>query len=221
MMKFSADTVAVFKRLNIHSALAMAGVIGPLMMTVGDISSAMADPGYSLLRDSISSLALTRIGWLQTIGFLALGLLIEIFTAGLLYNVKRGRWFHLGIVLLVLLGFGMLLVGAFHTDPAGGPETIDGAIHSVMATGVFWLFPAAAFVIALSLRRDPDWHNVYLYTLIAAGLGIGFGVGLALLPDESGYFGLLERLLVANMIAWVEVMGIKLLRLSVRERART
>ncbi len=214
------NPLAIFKRMNIHSLLAMAGIAGPLVVTVGDLWAAAADPNYSLVRNSISSLALTRIGWLQTIGFLALGLLVEIFTAGLLFNVKRRRGFHISIGFLVFLGFGMLLIGAFRTDPAGAPHTIDGAIHSVVATGVFWLFPITTFVIAPSLRRDPDWHNIYIYTLVAGGLGIGLVLWLGFLPDDSGYFGLLERLAVANMIAWVEVMAIKLLRLSVRKRPR-
>jgi hypothetical protein len=208
-----------FKRMNVHSGLALAGAAGPLVLAVTDITAAITNPSYSLIRDSISSLALTSLGWLQTIGFLAIGLLVEIYVAGLLFNVKGVRGFRVSIGMLVFFGFGLLLIGAFRTDPVGGPDTIDGTIHSVVATGAFWLFPIAAFVIAPSLRRDPNWRNIYVYTLIAGALGIGLVLWLGFLPDESGYFGLLERLLVANMIAWVEVTAIKLLRLSVRERA--
>jgi len=209
---------SVFKRMNVHSGLALAGTAGPLVLAATDITAALTNPSYSLVRDSISSLALTSIGWLQTIGFLAIGLLVEIYVAGLLFNIKGVRGFRVSIGLLVFFGFGLLLIGAFHTDPVGAPSTIDGTIHSVVATGAFWLFPIAAFVIAPSLCRDPNWRNVYIYTLIAGALGIGMVLWLGFLPDDSGYFGLLERLLVANMITWVEVTAIKLLRLSVRER---
>jgi hypothetical protein len=215
----TSNLFSIFKRMNVHSGLALAGAAGPLVLAVTDITAAITNPSYSLVRDSISSLALTSIGWLQTIGFLAIGLLVEIYVAGLLFNVKGVRGFRVSIGMLVFFGFGLLLIGAFRTDPVGGPDTIDGTIHSVVATGAFWLFPIAAFVIAPSLRRDPNWRNIYVYTLIAGALGIGLVLWLGFLPDESGYFGLLERLLVANMIAWVEVTAIKLLRLSVRERA--
>jgi hypothetical protein len=215
----TSNLFSIFKRMNVHSGLALAGAAGPLVLAVTDITAAITNPSYSLVRDSISSLALTSIGWLQTIGFLAIGLLVEIYVAGLLFNVKGVRGFRVSIGMLVFFGFGLLLIGAFRTDPVGGPDTIDGTIHSVVATGAFWLFPIAAFVIAPSLRRDPNWRNIYVYTLVAGALGIGLVLWLGFLPDESGYFGLLERLLVANMIAWVEVTAIKLLRLSVRERA--
>jgi hypothetical protein len=36
------------------------------------------------------------------------------------------------------------------------------------------------------------------------------------LPDQLSWFGLHERILVANMVIWVEVMAAWLLRLSLR-----
>jgi hypothetical protein len=73
--------------LNVYSILALAGVIGPLVLIVADLTAAISQPGYSPIRDSISSLAWSPMGWLQTIGY--------------------------GIGLLVCFGFGLLLIGAF------------------------------------------------------------------------------------------------------------
>ena len=203
--------------MNIHSILALAGVAGPLVLAVTDLSAASNDPAYSLVRNSISSLALTSLGWLQTIGFLSIGLLVEIFVAGLLFNIKGARGFRFSIALLVFFGFGLLLIGAFRTDPAGVTNhTIEGAIHGFVATTVFWLFPAAILVIAPSLRHDASWRNIFIYTLAAAGLAVVLVLTLGILQDRVKWFGLLERLVVANMILWVEVAAIKLLRLSVR-----
>jgi hypothetical protein len=206
--------LSIFKRLNIHSVLALAGIAGPFVLAVTDITASFTNPDYSLVRDSISSLALTRLGWLQTIGFLAIGLLVEIFVAGLLFNIKGVRGFRPSIGLLVFFGFGLLLIGAFRTDPIGGPDTIEGTIHGFTATTVFWLFPIAIFVIAPSLRHDPNWSNIFIYTMAAGILAVALVIVLGLIHDETGWFGLLERLLVANMIVWVEVSALKLLRLS-------
>jgi hypothetical protein len=185
-----------------------------------DLTVSFINPGYSLVRDSISSLALARLGWLQTIGFLAIGLLVEIFVAGLLFNIQRRRGFHLSIGLLVFVGFGMLLIGAFRTEPVGAPDTIEGTIHGLTATGVFWLFPIAILVLAPSLRKDPNWSGIFIYTLAAAVLGFVLVIITGVIQDDIGWFGLLERILVANIIIWVEAAAIKLLRLSLDRENR-
>ena len=41
-------------------------------------------------------------------------------------------------------------------------------------------------------------------------------ISIKVLDDHISWFGLLERLLVANMIIWVEVAAINLLALSVK-----
>jgi len=211
---------SVFKRLNIHSVLALAGIAGPIVLGVTDIAASFTNPNYSLARDSISSLALTHIGWLQTIGFLAIGLLVEIFVAGLLFNIKRVRGFHFSISLLVFFGFGLLLIGAFHTDPVGASRTIEGIIHSLAAYTVFWLFPIAVLLIAPSLRNDINWKKLFIYTIVTGALALALVIGLLCLPDQVSWFGLYERVLVANMIVWVEVTAIRLLLLSIRREPK-
>jgi hypothetical membrane protein len=210
--------LSFFKRFNIHSVLALAGILGPLALAAGDLTAASSSPGYDLVKNSISSLALTSIGWLQTIGFLALGLLVEIFTAGLLFNVKRARWFHLGIAVFVLFGFGMLLIGAFNTDPVGAVHTIKGTIHGLAASTDFSLFAIAVLALTPSFKQDPDWQPLSRYSLVTCVLAVLLGVTLRFFKDGSNWFGLVERILVANMIIWVEVAAINLLRLSLRRR---
>jgi hypothetical protein len=207
-------------RLNIHSALAIAGVLGPIMLTIGDLTASLSTPNYSLVRNSISSLALMPIGWLQTIGFLALGLLVEVFTAGLLFNIKGARWFHLGIVVLVFFGFGMLLIGAFHTDPVGAARTIEGRIHGFTATVSFSIFPIAVLSLIPSLKHDPGWRNLFRYSVVTCILAVLLAIILRIVQEKSGWFGLVERLLVANMIIWVEVAAINLLVLSLTHNER-
>jgi hypothetical protein len=203
-------------RMNIHSALAIAGILGPLILAVGDLSAALANPDYGLVRDSISSLALTNIGWLQTIGFLALGLLVEIFAAGLLFNVKGVRWFHTGIAIFVVFGFAMLLIGAFRTDPVGAARTIEGRIHGLTASTAFSLFPVALLCFMPSIKRDESWKSLYRYTGVTFILAVVFIIITRIFQEKSGWFGLAERLLVVNMIVWVEVAAVKLFLLSLK-----
>ena len=205
--------------LNVYGILALAGVVGPFVLIVADNIAAFSDPGYNLIRDSISSLALTPMGWIQTIGFLAIGLLVEIFVGGLLFNIRRGRGFAPSIGLLVCFGFGLLLIGAFRTDPVGAPHTIEGTIHSVTATTVFCLFPIAILSLAPSLRNDPNWKDIFVYTVVTSVFALALMIGRLGLPGQLSWSGLYERILVANTVIWVEVMAVRLLRLSLsRER---
>jgi hypothetical membrane protein len=205
-----------FKRWNFHTILAIAGIIAPIILLVGDLTAAFASPGYSILENSISSLALTKIGWLQTIGFLALGLLVEIFTAGLLFNIKGARWFYVGIAFFVFFGFTMLLIGAFRTDLAGAERTIEGRIHGLTAQAAFILFPAALLCLLASIKKDPNWQRLFRYTFVTFILAVILIIVIRVMQEPNSVFGLMERLLVFNMILWIEIAGINLFSISLK-----
>ena len=206
------------KRLNINSVPALVGIIGPIIVIVGDLAASLSIPGYSPVRDSVSSLALTSIGWLQSICFLAMALLLEIFVAGLFFNLRRARGFHAGIVLLALEGFVLMLIAAFHMDHPEAPP-IDGIIHTIASYGLGLLFPIAILLLTPSLKSTPNWKNISVYTLVAGVLGLALIIG-AFLPDQTGWFGLYERIIVANAIIWVEVGAVHLLRLLLRREPK-
>ncbi|HEY4712027.1 MAG TPA: DUF998 domain-containing protein [Dehalococcoidia bacterium] len=206
------------KRLNINSVPALVGIVGPIVVVVGDLAASLSTPDYSPVRDSISSLALKPIGWLQSICFLAMGLLLEIFVAGLYFNIRRARGFHVGIGLLALCGFMLMLIATFHMDHPEAPA-IDGIIHTIASYGLGLLFPIAVLSLAPSLKSTPNWRNIFVYTLIAGVIAFALILG-ALLSDQTGWFGLYERIIVANAIIWVEVVAIHILRLFLRREPK-
>ncbi|MCJ7669680.1 MAG: DUF998 domain-containing protein [Dehalococcoidia bacterium] len=207
------------KRLNIDSVPAIVGIVGPIVVIVGDLAASLSTPGYSLVRDTVSSLALTDIGWLQSICFLAMGLLLEIFVAGLFFNIRRARGFYAGIVLLALCGFVLMLIATFHMDHPGAPH-IDGTIHTISSYGLGLLFPIAILSLAPSFKRTPNWKGIFVYTLIAGILGFGLIVG-AIFGDQRGWFGLYERIIILNALVWVEVVAIHFLRLLLKREAKS
>jgi len=206
--------------LNIYGLLALAGILGPPVLIIASYTAAFTAPGYNIIRDSISSLALTRLGWLQTIGFLAIGLLVEIYVAGLLFNIRPRRGFHLSVVLLMFFGFLLLMTGAFHTNAEGAAPTIEGTIHGIASKAVFFIFPVAIWFISFSIKHDPRWRRLFLYTMVTVILGFLLIVAVYL-ANKTNWFGLFERLLVWNMVIWVEVTAIWLLRLSLRGQHET
>ena len=206
------------KHLNINSVPAIVGIIGPIVVIVGDLAASSSVPGYSLVRDSVSSFALTSLGWLQTICFLAMGLLLVIFVGGLYFNIRRARGFHTGITLLALCGFVLMLIAAFHMEHSGAPP-IDGTIHTIASYGLGLLFPIAILSLAPSLKSTPNWKNIFVYTLVAGVLAFGLIIG-AFFADQTGWFGLYERIIILNALVWVEVVAVHFLRLLLRREPK-
>jgi hypothetical protein len=202
--------------LDAFGILALAGMMGPLVLVALDIAAAVSEPKYSLIRDSISALGLTSLGWIQTIGFVVFGLLVEIFTAGLFLNIRRRHLFDLGIGLLTFFGFGLAFIGLFRTDPIGGLPTLSGRIHVWAAYSVLGLFPLALALLLSSIKNDPNWRGLFHYTIITGILAFALAVGRLFLPQNISWFGLYERILVANVLVWLEITGIRLLLLSIR-----
>jgi MFS family permease len=208
------------KRLNVNSVPAIVGIVGPIVVIVGDLAASSSVPDYSPVRNSVSSFALTSLGWLQTICFLAMGLLLEIFIAGLFFNIRRAKGFHAGIVLLALCGFVLMLIAAFHMDaPETELPTTAGIIHTITSYGLGLLFPIAILSLAPSFKSTPNWKNIFVYTLIAGVLAFGLILG-AFFTDQRGWFGLYERTIILNALVWVEVVAIHSLRLLLRQEPK-
>jgi hypothetical protein len=207
------------RRLNINSVPATVGIVGPIVVIVGDLVASLSMPGYSPIRDTVSSLALTSIGWLQSICFLAMGLLLEIFVAGLFFNIRRARGFYAGTVLLALCGFVLMLIATFHMDAPGGPRTVDGTIHAIASYSLGLLFPIAILSFSPSLKSTPHWKNIFVYTVIAGILAFGLIIG-AFFIERTGWFGLYERIIILNALVWVEVVAIHFLRLLLKQESK-
>ena len=207
------------KRLDINSVPAIVGIVGPAVVIVGDIAASLSIPGYSPVRDTVSSLALTGIGWLQSICFLAMGLLLEIFAAGLFFNLRRSGGFRAGIVLLALSGFVLMLIAAFHMDAPGSLRTIDGTIHAIASYGLGLLFPIAILSLSPSFKSTPNCKSIFIYTLIAGILAFGLIIG-AFFVEPTSWFGLYERIIILNALVWVEVVAIHFLRLILKQELK-
>jgi hypothetical membrane protein len=208
------------EHVDVETVLATSGIMGPIIFVAADIILGLLNPGYNFLHSSISSLARTELGWIQTLGFMVAGILVVLFAVGLFLGLRGGRAFRLGIAAMVLFALGLLLVGAFHADPSGGPSTFEGMIHGVAAKLVFWLFPVAVLLMAPSLKNEPFWRPLFFYSLGAAIFALGLMANSLRMPSDFAWFGLFERILVADEIIWVLVMAIWLLRQSIRERRK-
>jgi hypothetical protein len=194
--------------------LALAGVIGPVVLIIGDLTATFIQPEYRFFRQSMSSLAITSKGWIQTIGFMFMGIMIESFTVAIYLNIKRRRGFGIATALLVFFGFGMLIIGTFRTDALGAPRTLSGYIHLVTAYTVFGLFPIALSLMLNSIKNDIRWRGMFVYTIITICVSIMLALLQPFFTEEFQYYGAYERIMVLNAIAWLITFAIRLLVLS-------
>lgn len=218
MNKMSVDQQTnaspLFGWFKLHEFLAVAGIAGPLLLLGAEIVVLPSVGNYSPVRDSISSLAWGWLGWIESSTFLITGLLLETFAAVLLLGIRWSRGFKLGIFLLTCSGFGLILIGAFRADAPYFAPTISGQIHGIAANITFTLLPLAILLIAPSLKKDPYWRSMFVFSIaIAVFALIWIGIYRVWLPQQLSWFGLYERILAGFEIIWVEVMAFWLLRL--------
>jgi len=203
---------------------AFAGMIGPALFALIVVVLTVAQYGFmvDLGWDPIgasdvpwpSGLALGPLGWLQVLNFILFGLALMVFAVGLHRGVAaRVRGSVIGPVLLMVAGVALVL-SAFKTDPSlsGGPQTWHGLIHG-LAFLLLVLSLLLSFLLSWwRLRRDPRWRGYDLYTIITAVLYVVLFFRSA---SQWAFY-----LFLAVVLAWVEVMAIRLRSVAEGSRAQ-
>jgi hypothetical membrane protein len=105
------------------------GGAGPLLFPALATLAALVAPGYSMLTQPVSELALGPTGWIQSANFYLAGLAIIAFAVGMFRSLPRPSW--VATVLLVISGAGMVAAGIFPCDPKGQAPCGCGAFLSL------------------------------------------------------------------------------------------
>lgn len=139
--RLKCSTMHILESMDGRGLLALAGVIAPIMLLITSLLATSYATNYSVFRNSISDLEITPGGYIQVIGLIIDGVLVEAFITGLALNVQRKRDFSLAIGCLAIFGLGLFLLGAFKPNPT----SVSGTVHLVTAFAIFGLFPLALF----------------------------------------------------------------------------
>jgi len=127
---------------------AVAGPVFLFLVTFQDYTRADFDPRTHML----SLLALGDWGWVQVANFSGAGVLNLLYAVGVWRTLRPGRAGTAAAILIAAYGLGLVTVGIFTTDPAGGfpPGSVEpagpsghGVVHALGALFVF-VFLAAA-----------------------------------------------------------------------------
>lgn len=122
------------------NVLAAAGILGPILFTVGFIAQGFfrtdLRSGYNPIAQQISDLIAGPSGWVQQVNFVVLGLLLITFAIGLHRGVRGARPGVLGPALVAWNGVELVIAGIFplREDAAGriydplGVHMVNGTI---------------------------------------------------------------------------------------------
>ena len=217
-----------------QSLFALSGVIGTILFTILTIFAGLLRPGYNQLSGSgLSELGAGPNGVIWNAGVILFGLLTIVFAVGLNRGIRsQGKSSKVGPLLLAISGAALVGVGVFTA------ERPTFLIHSIFALVQFASSFLAPLVISRRLKKDALWHRYWTYSLatgftalvililyltvvttqpptsdadfsaLAAGTQVVKQGGLA--PFAGG----IQRLFLAIVWIWIEVMAIHLLRLS-------
>ena len=210
---------ALERRRSVIAALAVAGIVGPILFTVVAVVHSLLRSDHSLVALPISALAVGPSGWVQDVNFVICGLLFLAYPIGLHLEVRQTRWGVVGPALLVLSGAGLVLAGVFPAVDASGNLTYDSLGHTVASFMAFLGTGGGFIVMSRRLAGDPGWRNLATYTL-------GSGIAIVVLVFAFGalaegpstplhpWIGLFQWVMLAVWITCTVVLSLRLMRVA-------
>jgi hypothetical protein len=173
---------------------------------------------YGLVGDTMSELVLGRYGWVQTIAFVAAG----IGTLALAYALREltlGAWGSRVASLLVgVYGVGALLVAIFPTDPVDRAadvwtQSTTGMVHVVVSLVSFISMIVAMFVFTRSFHLASRWRSLSPWIVLFPASALL----LLMVQSEGPWVGIMQRLMVAVIAAWMTVVALRVRSIATSE----
>lgn len=188
-----------------------AGASGALMFLAALVALHLLRTDLSPVADYVSDYANGPYGGLFTSTAIVHGAGNLTMAYGLWHAVARSRAGRWGVVLLAVAALGMVVGGAFPTDPPGATSTTVGLIHRVAATVAFPVELVAVGVLVEVFRLRPQWREHARWTRAASVLA---AVSLAWFVGALAFGwapGLPERVTLGVFLGWELATGVRLL----------
>ena len=210
------------RRARLFFAATIAGIA---LYVVLDAIAQSLPPHYSPISQAESDLAVGPYGYVMAVNFVNRGVLSLLFVYGLAKSLPRKAGFGRGLALLGIWGAGALVLAVEPTD-VGGPATVHGVIHLIVATLAFLAAALGTLSLSSAFRREPSMESIVRYARPIAVLALVFFVllygGPFVFPhamDKVG--GLVERVFLGLILAWMLAVSASMLRKSTPSRQKT
>ena len=187
----SSDGITDTNRSKVQTALLAAGFGGILFVMTFLVLGAMA-PGYNALRETISALEFTTLGFAQRINFFIFGFMLLLFALALRRELGAGRGAVLIPVFQCLSGVGVAAAGIFIHEP----------LHLVCDLIAFNSALLVLFWFAWRFSVDPRWKGWMAYSILTALLMIAFLTAFGVANHLGGPAGVFEKLASLTRTSW-------------------
>jgi hypothetical protein len=185
-----------------------------------EIAAQLLPPHYNPISQPESLLAIGPFGYLMTINFVNRAVFSLLIVLVLVKGVTSESMpkFRGSLILFGIWGTCSLLLAAFPADLTLKPTTLNGNIHSYATFAAFLCGGFSSFTLGNDFRKEKELVPLSRFTFpigIAAIILCIITVVTAVLPESTfPVWGLVERLFMALMLAWILFLSINLLKLS-------
>ncbi len=193
------DQATVAQRSNAQTALLAAGLGGVLFVGTFLVLGAIA-PGYDALRETISALEFTALGFAQRMNFFVFGLTLMVFALALRRELGAGRGAVLIPTFQCLAGIGVL----------GDAIFIHAPLHLVCDLIAFNSALLVLFLFAWRFSADSRWKGWTAYSILTALVMMAFLTAFGLANHFGGPVGAFEKLASLTRTSWSVLLVIKL-----------
>jgi hypothetical membrane protein len=197
-----------------RSILAMGSILGPIILTFTVVVLGFIRPDYSHSMQLMSELG--EVGApnaiFMNLATAILGVSILMFALGL-YGIARGTSGRVGSIIMLIGGICMIGGGIFPCDPGCVPVSFIGTLHETVSLIGFSAVIFAPFAISQEFTHSGVWRGYRMYSLMT-GVFTALLVPVFLSETLPLWNGAIQRLMLGILFLWMEVISIKLLRIS-------
>ncbi len=198
---------------------ALSGVVSPILFAILVFVGATFYPGYSHTSQAISELG--GVGatnpLIQNVNFVIVGLLTSVFAVGLHRGISEGKGSKLGPTLIGIFGAITIVQGFLPCDRGCDFVTLVGTLHNVTGLSSFLAMSVGVYTMSRRMANDVNWKSLRGYSRLTAVVGflaLVAWIGISKVAGVASLNGVLQRIMIAVLLLWIEVAAIRLFQLS-------
>ncbi len=209
------------RQSNSLRLLALCGIAAPIIFAVLMTVAGFLYEGYSHATQAGSELGGVEAQYpiVQNASFFIVGILFIAFAFGLHRGIGDGKGSRLGPIFVGIFGIITVAQAFLPCDPGCDVISLIGALHNLTGLSSFLAVCIGILIIARRLKGDPNWQYYRGYSLItgvAAIVSLLAWIGVSKVAGIDAVNGVLQRVFIGIVFLWIEVVAIRLFRISRR-----